>query len=72
MYVCSILHGVNSMYGLIVDSNWMDIIMVVVEDNISKPRTIGMCLNWIMTWHQSLCKELDARHMIEYCGAPKP
>ena len=65
-----VLHGVNSMYRLIVDSNWMGIVTVTVEDDAYKPRTASMYMNWKLTWQHSLDEELGARHMIKQHGVP--
>ena len=64
-----ILHGVNSMYRLVVDSNRMGIVMVTLEDDACKPKTASTCLNWKLIWQHSLDKELGARHMIKHRGA---
>ena len=60
MHLHSILHGINSMYRLIVDSNMMDIVTVTVEDYASKPRTIRAFLNWNFIWQRFLGKESSA------------
>ena len=52
-----VLHGVNSMYRLMVDSNWMGIVTVTIEDNACKPRSARSFLNWNFTWQHSLDKE---------------
>ena len=70
MHLLSVLHGVNSMYRLMVDSNWMGIVTVTVEDDTCKPRTASMCLNWNLTWQHSLDKKPGAKHMIKQRGAP--
>ena len=57
MHLYPVLHGVNSMYRLIVDSNRMNIIMVIVEDDAYKPRIASTCLNWKLTWQHSLDEE---------------
>ena len=67
MHLNSILHGVNNIYGLMIDGKWMGIVTVIVEDNARKPRTASMCLNWNLIGQHSLSKELDVGHMIEYC-----
>ena len=72
MHLRPILHGVNSMYKLVVDSNRMGIVMVIVENDTCKPRTANMCLNWKLTWQHSLDKELGARYMIKYHRALLP
>ena len=69
MHLCPILHDMNSMYKVVVDSNKMGIVMVTVEDNACKSRTTNTCLNWKLTWQQSLDKELGAKHMINHRGA---
>ena len=66
----SVLHGVNSMYKLMVDSNWMGIVMVTIEDDACKPRIANMGLNWKFTWQHSLDKEPGAKHMIKQRGIP--
>ena len=45
-----ILHGMNSMFRLMVDGNRMGIVTVTVEDNACKLRTASACLNWKLTW----------------------
>ena len=70
MHLGSVLHGMNSMYRLMEDSNWMGIVTVTIEDDACKPRTASMGLNWKLTWQHSLDKELGAKHMIKQCGAP--
>ena len=42
--------------------------MVIVEDDINKSRTANTCMNWNLTWHHSLSKELGAEYMTEHCG----
>ena len=49
VHLRSVLHGVNSMYRMMVDSNWMGIVMVTVEDETCKPRTASRCVNWNLT-----------------------
>ena len=39
MHLRSILYDVNSMYRLMVDSNWMGIVTMTIEDDAFKPRT---------------------------------
>ena len=36
-----VLYGVNSMYRMIVDSNRMGIVIVTVEDDTYKPKTVS-------------------------------
>ena len=72
VHLCSLLHGMNSMYKLIVDNNKMDIVMVIVENDANKPRIASMCLNWKLTRQRSLGKESSAKHMIEHHGALQP
>ena len=60
------------MYKLIVNRNWMGIVIVIVGDNTSKQRTASMCLNWNLTWQSSLDKESSAGYIIEYNGALEP
>ena len=64
-----VLHGMNSMYRLIVDNNRMGIVTVTIEDEAYKPRTASTCLNWKLTWEHFLDKEPGARHMIKHSGA---
>ena len=33
VHLRSVLHGVNSMYKLMLDSNWMGIVTMTIEDN---------------------------------------
>ena len=61
-----VLHGMNSMYRLVLDSNKMGIVMVTIEDDACKPRTASTCLNWKLTWQHSLDKEPGARHMMKH------
>ena len=49
MHLCPVLHGVNNMYKLVVDSNKMGIVMVTVKDNACKSKTASTCLNWKLT-----------------------
>ena len=70
MHLRSVLYGVNSMYRLMVDSNWMDIVTVTIEDDACNPRTASTGLTWNLTWRYSLDEEPDVRHMIKQCGAP--
>ena len=72
VYLRSVLHGVNSMYRLIVDSNRMGIVTMIVEDDACKSRTTSTCLNWKVSWQLSLDEELGAKHMIEHRGALLP
>ena len=69
MHLCPMLHGVNRMYTLVVDSNRMGIVMVTVEDDACKPKTSSMCLNWKLNWQHFLDKEPGAKHMIKHPGA---
>ena len=61
-----VLHGVNSMYKLVLDSNKMGIVTVTVEDDVCKPRTASTYLNWKLIWQHSLDEEPGARHMIKH------
>ena len=61
-----VLHGVNSMYRLVVDNNEMGIVMVTVENDVYKARTTSMCLNWKLTWQHLLDKEPGAKYMIKH------
>ena len=72
MHLRLVLHGVNSMYRLVVDSNRMGIVMVIIEDIAYKPRTASTCLNWKLMWQHSLDREPGARHMIKHCEALLP
>ena len=67
-----VLHGVNSMYRLVINNNRMGIVKVIVEDDACKSKTASTCLNWKFTWQHSLDKEPDVRHMIKHCGALLP
>ena len=58
------------MYRLMVDSNWMGIVTMTIEDNAFKTRTANMGLNWNVTWQHSLDEELGARFIIKQRGAP--
>ena len=49
MYLCSILHGIYNSYGLMIDGCKMDIRMVTVKKNTSKPRAACSYLNWKIT-----------------------
>ena len=69
VHLCPILHGMNSMYRLVVESNRMDIVTMTIHDDACKPKTVSMCLNWKFTWQHSLDKEPGARHMIKHRGA---
>ena len=60
----------NSMYRLMVDSNWMGIVTMTIEDNAFKPRTANTGLNWNVTWQHSLDEEPGARFIIKQRGAP--
>ena len=53
-----------------VDSNWMGIVMMTIEDDAFKPRIANMGLNWNVTWQHSLDEEPGARFIIKQCGAP--
>ena len=64
-----VLHGVNNMYRLVVDSNWMGIVTLIVEDESCKSRTASTCLNWKLTWQHSLDEEPGAMYMIKHHGA---
>ena len=46
----------------------MRIVTMTVKDDISKPRTARMFLNWKLTWQHSLDEELGVGHMIEHRG----
>ena len=72
VHLCPVLHGVNNIYRLVVDSNKMDIVTVTVEDNTCKPRIPSTCLNWKFTWQHSLDEEPGARHMIKHRKALLP
>ena len=58
------------MYRLMVDSNWMGIVTVTIEDDACKPKTANTDLNWNLTWQHSLDEEPGARFMIKQRGAP--
>ena len=72
MHLHSILHGVNSMYRLIVDGNWMGIVTMTIEDDASELRTTSMYLNWNLTRQHSLGKEPNVGYIIEHCRAHEP
>ena len=72
MHLRSLLHGVNSMYGLTINNNRMGIVTVTVNDNTNKLRIASTYVNWKLTWQRFLGKELGARYMIELCGALEP
>ena len=72
VHLCSVLHGMNSIYKLVVDNNMMGIVTVTVEDDACKSRTAGMCLNWKLTWQHSLDKEPCVKHMIKHREALLP
>ena len=60
----------NSMYRLMVDSNWMGIVTVTIKDDAFKLRTTNTGLNWNVAWQHSLDEEPGARFIIKQRGAP--
>ena len=67
-----VLHGMNNIYRLVVESNRMGIVTLTVEDDACKPRTASTCLNWKLTWQHSLDEEPGAKHMIKHLRALLP
>ena len=45
LHLLSVLNGMYSIYGFIIDDYWMGIVMVIVGEDTSKPKIVSLCLN---------------------------